>query len=191
MKRPALRAALSLMLTAAAVAAGCGGEEVAPGAITADSAPSSAPIIPEGAMGHGSHDPKHNGVVLMSDAYHFEVVLEPSGEYAVYFTDMARNDLPATTASAVTITIKRPAGAPPETIPLKIDESGEGWIGKGRPVDNIKETIANISYTARGAEKPYAMDLEFWAAQPQPPASLARPEEPAAREQTTPATQKP
>ena len=174
-------------LVVALAATGCGGEEVAPGAITADSAPSGAPVATlEGAMGHGTHDPKHNGVVLMSDAYHFEVVLNPSGKYAVYFTDMARNDLPATTASAVTITIKRPAGAPPERIPLAIDDSGEAWIGEGRPVDNMKETIANISYMGRGAEKPYAMDLEFWAAQPQPPASLARPEadEPPAEEPT-------
>jgi hypothetical protein len=169
-----------VVLAVAAAAARCGGEEVAPGAITADSAPAGG-AIPEGAMGHGSHDPKHGGTVLMSDAYHFEVKLDPVGKYAVYFTDMARNDLPASTASDVTIKVKRPAGEPIETIALKIDDSGEGWLGEGKPVADPKTTLATIAYTPRGGGKPYAMDLEFWAGTAQPPAMLARPEDTAAK----------
>ena len=183
MRRHVTWVAFVVGLTAVGVAAGCGGEEVAPGAITADSAPAATAPLAEGAMGHGSHDPKHGGVVLMSDAYHFEVILNPAGKYELYFTDMARNDLPATTAVKVTITVTRPGGAAPESIPMKIDESGEGWAGAGQPVENL-ETIARMSYwtkDARDKEKPsYFMDLPFSAAQPKPPApppALARPAE--------------
>ena len=171
MRRHAIRGGLVLCLAAATFAAAGCGEEVAPGAITAETA--TAPIIPpEGAMGHGTHDSKHAGVVLMSGEMHFEVVLNPAGKYRVYFSDAARNDLPASIASVATITVTRPGGDTPEPITLKIDESGESWIGEGRPVENL-ETMARISYTAQG--KPYWIDLPFSAAQPQPPASLARP----------------
>ena len=185
MKRTARGVTLAAVLTAAVAATKCGGEEVAPGAITADSAPAGT-AIPEGAMGHGSHDPKHGGTVLMSDAYHFEVKLDPAGKYAVYFTDMARNDLPASTASDVTIRVKRPSGEPIETIALKVDDSGEGWIGEGRAVADPKGTLATIAYSPRGGGKPYSMDLEFWAGTAQPPPALARPDE-----TVKPATQKP
>jgi hypothetical protein len=168
-------AAWTLVLGLAVAASGCG-EDVAPGAITADNAPAGG-AIPEGALGHGTHDPKHGGTVLMSDVYHFEVKLDPAGKYNVYFTDMARNDLPASTAATVTIKVKRPGGEPLETIALKIDESGEGWVGEGKPVADPKNTMANIAYTGRSGEKPYAMDLEFWAGQAQPPAMLARPDD--------------
>ena len=188
MYRTAMKLAFAAGLSAVVAAAGCSSsEEVAPGAITADSAPANSAPVAEGAMGHGTHDPKHGGVVLMSDAYHFEVVAQPTGTYEIYFTDMARNDLPATTAATVTLTVKRPGGAPPETIGLKIDESGEGWIGSGRPVDDLQNTLLNISYVARGADKPYAMDIPFYTTQPgataapnapgTPPPALARPAE--------------
>lgn len=190
MRRTAMKAALALGLTAAVSAAGCGNkEEVAAGAITAETAPANTAPIAEGAMGHGSHDPQHGGVVLMSDAYHFEVVAKPTSTYAIYFTDMARNALPATTASTVTLTIKRPAGVPPESIGLKIDESGEGWVGTGKPVDDLENTLVGVSYVARNADKPYQMDIPFYATQPgatapgatpapgTPPPAITRPTE--------------
>ena len=187
MKRTAMRVTLVVGLAAAAAALGCSSsEEVAPGAITADNAPAVSTVTAEGAMGHGSHDPKHNGVVLMSDQYHFESVLNPAGKYAIYFTDMARNDLPATVATEVKITVTRP-GEPVETIPMKIDESGEGWIGEGKPVSDMQNTIARIWYQAKNGEKPYFQDIPFYTAQPgataasaapgAPPPALARPPE--------------
>ncbi|MCC7416881.1 MAG: hypothetical protein IT176_07025 [Acidobacteria bacterium] len=188
MTRTAAGLALSVGLAAALAVVGCGGEQVAPGAITAETAPANTPaMMPEGAMGHGTHDPKHGGVVLMSDAYHFEVVAKPSGAYEIYFTDMARNDLPATIAKTVTLTIKRPAGAPPETIPLKVNDTGEAWVGSGKPVDDLQNTLVGVEYLGKTAEKPYQMDVPFYATQPgatapgatpapgAPPPALARP----------------
>ena len=189
MRQTAIRVTLAVGLAAGIATAGCGGkEEVAAGAITADTAPKNAAPIAEGMMGHGSHDPKHNGVVLMSDEYHFEAVLNPSGKYALYFTDMARNDLPATTATAAKVTITRP-GEPPEEVPLKIDESGEGWVGEGKPVSDMQNTIARVWYQGKGNPKPYFQDIPFYTAQPgakaapaapktdAPPPALARPAE--------------
>ena len=189
MKQTAFRVTLAAGLAAAIAAAGCGNkEEVAAGAITADTAPANAAPAVEGMMGHGTHDPKHGGVVLMSDEFHFEAVLDPAGKYALYFTDMARNDLPATTAKAAKITITRP-GEPPEEIPLKIDDSGEGWIGQGKPISDLQNTIARVWYQSKTAEKPYFQDIPVYAAQPgakaaaapptagAPPPALARPPE--------------
>ena len=189
MKRYATNLAQGVALVAAIGAFGCGGEEVAPGAITADTAPANSAPVAEGAMGHGTHDPKHGGVVLMSDAYHFEVVANAQGQYEVYFTDMARNDLPASTAQSVTLTVKRPSGESPERIPMTMNDSGDGWKASGTPVADMQATVVNISYLAKGAQKPYAMDIPLYTTQPgatapgtapapgTPPPALARPAE--------------
>ena len=52
-------------------------------------------------MEHGDHNPHHGGVVYMYDDMHYEVVLDPNGHHRVYFTDSARQDLPASVASTV------------------------------------------------------------------------------------------
>src|SRR5262245_63650773 len=55
---------------------------------------------------HGDHNPHHGGVVLMKGDLHYEVVLDPSGKsYRVFFTDAVREELPASVASDVTLTI--------------------------------------------------------------------------------------
>jgi hypothetical protein len=106
---------------------------------------------------HGDHNPHFGGLVLMNGELHFEVVLGRDGSARVYFSDATRNELPAATASGVTITVTTTSQAP-EIIALHIDESGESWTGRGRPV-SAPDATARIAYTARG--KPYFIDVPF------------------------------
>jgi hypothetical protein len=97
-------------------------------------------------------------VVLMNGDLHFEVVLSRDGRYQVYFSDALREELPASIASHVSVTVTR-AGAAPETVILQIDENGESWVGRGRPVDDPAQTTARVSYTADAG--PYWIDVPF------------------------------
>jgi hypothetical protein len=106
---------------------------------------------------HGDHNPHFGGLVLMNGDLHFEVVLGRDGSARLYFSDATRNELPAATASGVTITITTRSKAP-EILALQIDESGESWTGRGHPVTDPDAT-ARIAYTARG--KPYFIDVPF------------------------------
>ena len=121
-----------------------------PVAVTADGGGGTVP--------HGNHDPKYGGVVLMNGDVHFEVVLRRDGRHQVYFSDAVRDELPASFASGVTVTVMR-AGGPPETVPLQIDEGGESWIGHGMPVDDPAQTMVRVSYTAQGT--PHWIDVPF------------------------------
>jgi hypothetical protein len=75
----------------------------------------------------------------------------------VYFSDAVRNELPAATASGVTVTVTQ-KGQPPETVALQIDDNGESWVGRGRRVDD-PAAGARVAYTAHG--KPYFIDVPF------------------------------
>ena len=108
---------------------------------------------------HGDHNPHHGGVVMMKGDLHYEVVLDPSGrEYHLFFSDAVREDLPAAYASAAALTVHRP-GEADESIDLKIDETGESWIGSGRAVANPAKTGARVSFTV--ASEPYWIDVPF------------------------------
>ncbi|HEY2907000.1 MAG TPA: hypothetical protein VGJ29_13950 [Vicinamibacterales bacterium] len=110
-------------------------------------------------MPHGDHNPHHGGMVLMKGELHYEVVFDKTGRaHRLYFTDAVREELPASVASVVTLTIKRPK-APEETIDLRIDEAGESWIGSGRPVDDPKATTARVAFTIN--HEPYFIDVPF------------------------------
>lgn len=113
-----------------------------------------------GAVAHGDHNPHHGGVVMMKgEDLHYEVVFDPSGrEYRVYFSDAVREELPASVASEVVLTVKRP-GAADERIPLEIDDAGESWIGHGRAVESPGATIARLAFSIRS--EPYWIDLPF------------------------------
>jgi len=90
---------------------------------------------------------------------HYEVVLDRSGRsYAVYFTDAVREDLPASLASDVTLTIHRPHAAD-EQIAMRIDDAGESWIGAGRPVATAPDTTVRVAFTIHG--EPYWIDVPF------------------------------
>jgi hypothetical protein len=123
-------------------------------AVSAPGGDSGASTLP-----HGNHEPKYGGVVLMNGDLHFEVVLRRDGRYQVYFSDAARNELPASIASSVSIAVSARHGGT-EAVDLQIDDAGEAWISRGNPVTD-PEATARVSYTIRG--KPYWIDLPFSA----------------------------
>jgi hypothetical protein len=114
-------------------------------------------------MEHGDHNPHHGGVVYMYDDMHYEVVLDPGGHHRVYFSDSTREDLPASAAASVTLTVERPAG-PPETVTGVIDQQGESWLLDGATVTE-KDTNVRVAFVAHGT--PYWIDVPFIAASTQ------------------------
>ncbi len=146
-----------LALAASACVVSCGH--------SADEAPS---VVPQPAalatttaagdtVPHGDHNPRHGGLVLMNGDVHFEVVLGRNGAHQVYFSDAVRNELPAATASNVVVTTTQ-KGRPPETVALRIDETGESWTGRGQPIADPAAT-ARVAYTLSG--KSYFIDVPF------------------------------
>jgi hypothetical protein len=126
----------------------------AEGTVTAAPAAAASGTVP-----HGDHNPHHGGIVMMKGDLHYEVVLDKSGgAYQVYFTDAVSEDLPASIASMVALTIKRP-GEPGEPISMTIDDAGESWIGKGRAVRDPLNTWATVAFTI--AHEPYSIDIPF------------------------------
>ena len=93
----------------------------------------------------------------MKGELHYEVVLDPKGRHSVWFSDAVREDLPASVASKVEMTVSRPA-APAETLTLSIDESGESWIASGQPVSG-DDVMVKLSFVARG--EPLEIEIPF------------------------------
>jgi hypothetical protein len=95
------------------------------------------------------HQPKHGGIVFSSGNLDVEVVLlKPKGRYQIYFNDASDEELPASVANDVVLSIKRATGAP-ENLPLRIDDAGESWIGNGSQTD-APITGAWLAYRFRG-----------------------------------------
>jgi hypothetical protein len=143
-------------LAAAAACAGlltisCGGGDATPALVPQAAA---APAGATATVPHGDHNPPYGGLVLMNGDLHFEVVLGRDGAARVYFSDATRAELPAATASDVTVTVTGKS-QPPQIIPLHIDETGESWIGRGRPVEG--DATVRVAYTSHG--KPYFIDV--------------------------------
>lgn len=116
-------------------------------------------------MAHGDHEPHHGGTVYMYKEVHYEVVFSGEGRHRVYFTDATREDLPASAASSVSLTITRP-GFSAETLSGTIDEHGESWVFDGAPVAH-KDTAARVSFVLDGES--YWIDVPFLTG-PAPPA---------------------
>ena len=106
---------------------------------------------------HGDHSPHHGGIVLMQGELHYEVVIDPGGKHAVWFSDAVRAELPASVASKVEMTVMRP-GTPPEPVPLAIDDSGESWIGTGKPVTG-NDVMVKLTFVARG--EPFEIEIPY------------------------------
>lgn len=85
---------------------------------------------------------------MMNGEMHYEVVFDPAGKHRVWFSNAVREDLPASVATGVTMVIARPMG-PAETVPLRIDESGESWVAAGSPLDE-SGTMVKLTYSVRG-----------------------------------------
>jgi hypothetical protein len=157
------RATIFMLAMSCCLMAACGGgvaEGRAGGGSPAATASTAAgDSTPGGTVPHGNHNPKFGGVVLMNGDVHFEVVLHRDGKYQVYFSDATRAELPASVASEVSVTVMR-AGAPPEPIKLQIDDSGESWVGQGKPVP-AGELTARVAYSSHG--QPYWIDVPFGA----------------------------
>jgi hypothetical protein len=75
------------------------------------------------------------------------VVFDGKGKHRVWFSDAVREDLPASVASNVVMTITPRMGAV-ETLALKIDDSGESWIGDGNPL--ASGDMVRLTYSLRG-----------------------------------------
>jgi hypothetical protein len=138
------------------ICASCGGPPAAaPPPATAAPASAAAPL--EGTATHGDHNPHHGGVVLMKGELHYEVVLDASGRaHHVYFTDALREELPASVAADVVLTIRHPAE---ERIAMQIDETGESWVGSGRPVEAPATATARLAFAV--GHEPYWIDIPF------------------------------
>ena len=154
-KRAACAVAAALVLALAS----CGRTpSAAPPAVQA--APPATTESSGASVAHGDHNPHHGGVVMMKgDDLHYEVVLDAAGHvHRVYFTDALRGDLPASVASDVELTIRRPS-MPEERIALQIDEAGESWVGSGQAVSAPAATTVRLAFAIR--HEPYWIDLPF------------------------------
>ena len=152
-----MRGALAGVAACACLAASCGRGTDATPALAVPPPAAVAASSSGGAVPHGDHNPHYGGLVLMNGDLHFEVVAGRDGACRVYFSDATRNELPAATASAVTVTISQ-KGQPPDTVALHIDDSGESWTGRGRPVADPAATL-RVAYESHGT--PYFIDLPF------------------------------
>jgi hypothetical protein len=106
---------------------------------------------------HGDHSPHHGGMVLMNGELHYEVVLDHGGKHQVWFSNAVREDLPASIAANVTMTVTR-KGASPEPLALAIDDSGESWIANGKPVEG-DDVMVKVSYAVKG--EPFEVEIPF------------------------------
>jgi len=113
-------------------------------------------------MAHGDHSPRYGGYVFMHGDLHFEVVLDFGGEHRIYFSDAMRGELPAAVAEEVRVTVRRP-DQEPEPIRPVIDEFGEAWIAKGRPIE-VEETVADVYFRFEGS--PYEIEVPFLMDEP-------------------------
>jgi hypothetical protein len=145
------------MVAACAWLAACGGRSSDTPILAAQPAVSAAAAQTGAVIPHGDHNPRHGGIVMMNGDLHFEVVLARDGRHRVYFSDATRSELPAATASGVTISVTA-KGKPPEAVALHIDDTGESWVGAGHTVDDPAAS-ARVAYTAYG--KPYFIDVPF------------------------------
>lgn len=93
----------------------------------------------------------------MKGDLHFEVVLSRAGAHRVYFSDAARAELPAATASDVTLTLSN-GEAPAETLKAEVDESGESWIATGSPLKGADVT-ARVAFVVD--DEPYWIDVPY------------------------------
>ena len=96
----------------------------------------------------------------MNGDLHFEIVLSRDGNHRLYFSDAMRAELPAATASDVTLTFSSGEG-PGDTLKAEVDGNGESWIAKGAPLTLIKgaEVTARVAFVVN--DEPYWIDVPY------------------------------
>jgi len=153
-----------VLMTAALLAAGgCANEPASAPAPAASSATApAADAQHQNVVGpHGDHTPHKGGMVLMNVDIHYEVVLSRDGRHRIWFSDAVRNELPASVATGVTMTITR-SGEPDEVLALTIDDNGESWVAAGRPVTG--DAYVKVAYALQG--EPHEVEIPFVPATP-------------------------
>lgn len=105
--------------------------------------------------GHGDHDPKFNGFVMMYIDLHFEVVLGERGGVRVYYSDEMRDELPAAVVSAVHVDIL-PAKGEASSVAMSVSEGGDFWEGSGEAVTD-RDTIVRVSFVFQ--DEPLVFEL--------------------------------
>jgi hypothetical protein len=93
----------------------------------------------------------------MKGDLHFEVALNRDGRHRIYFSDAVRAELPASTASEVTLAFSNGEAAT-EVLDAVVDDSGESWIANGKPL-NGHDVSARVSFVVNG--EPYWIDVPF------------------------------
>jgi hypothetical protein len=153
---------IGVIMAAAALAAACSTppQSAAPAA-QAPAAPA-ADAQHQNVVGpHGDHSPHKGGMVLMNADIHYEVVLSRDGRHRIWFSDAVRNELPASLATGVTLTITRD-GQPDEVLTLTIDDTGESWVAAGQPVTG--DAYVKVRYSLQG--EPHEVEVPFVPATP-------------------------
>jgi hypothetical protein len=148
---------VGVLVAAAALAAACSNspKSAAPAA-QAPAAPA-ADAQHQNVVGpHGDHTPHKGGMVLMNADIHYEVVLSRDGRHRIWFSDAVRNELPASLATGVRLTITR-TGQPDEVLSLTIDDSGESWVAAGQPVTG--DAYVKVAYSLQG--EPHEVEVPF------------------------------
>ena len=106
----------------------------------------------------------------MNGDLHFEVVLRRDGNHRLYFSDAARAELPAATASEVTLTFSS-GESPGNTLRAEIDGNGESWITTGSPPAAPGVTV-RVAFVID--DEPYWIDVPYIeAADPDVPRTTA------------------
>ncbi len=137
---------------------GCMDEPAPRSAAPAASAPASDAQHQGITTPHGDHSPHHGGIVLMNGELHYEVVLSRDGAHRVWFSNAVRDELPASIARDVRMVVTR-SGEPDESLAFEIDEAGESWIARGRPVAG-NNVMTKVSYVVHGA--PHEIEIPFF-----------------------------
>lgn len=107
---------------------------------------------------HGDHSPHHGGLVLMNGETHYEVVMRPDGRVELWLSDAIREDLPASLASGVQVTVTLGNGQS-RSIAMTLDDAGESWTGSGPPFPADPSTTVKVTYTLKS--EPHEVEIPY------------------------------
>lgn len=94
----------------------------------------------------------------MNGETHYEVVMRPEGRVELWLSDAIREDLPASLASRVEVTVT-PGTGQPRRLPMALDDAGESWVGTGPPFPADPSTTVKVAYTLKG--EPHEVEIPY------------------------------